>query len=183
MVSEYQHLLSSDLSLGSDRWRATSTESQAIEQLHLSIQSEFTNDLRSQSWRPYAIVAGIHGGGEEEVWEKLVATLHAATQANAKCAMVLHHNAQLSETVPMARQRELVVEICEHLSAGNKLGFVQLATRAEWRHFINSTSVAAGKPCHAEHFNAIGLLASRDQARCSSRETWCDCSSLGCGYS
>jgi hypothetical protein len=84
MVSEYQHLLSSDLSLGSDRWRATSTESQAIEQLHLSIQSEFTNDLRRQSWRPYAIVAGIHGGGEKEVWEKLVATIHAATQANAK---------------------------------------------------------------------------------------------------
>ena len=172
MVSEYQHLLSSDLSLGSDRWRATSTESQAIEQLHLSIQSEFTNDLRSQTWRPYAIVAGIHGGGEKEVWEKLVATIHAATQANAKYALVLHHNAQLSTTVPAARQRELVVEICDHLSAGNKLGFVQLVTRSEWRHFINSTSVAAGKPSHAEHFNAIGLLAELESLRVQLDPLW-----------
>jgi len=97
MVSEYQHLLSSDLSLGGDRWRATSTESQAIVQLHLSIESEFTNDLRSQSWRPYAIVAGIHGGAKRKSgrnWLRRFMPQPKPTQSTHWCCTTMHssHN-------------------------------------------------------------------------------------------
>ena len=172
IVSEYQKLLSSDLSLGNERWRTTSSESRVIDQLHSAIQGEFTNDLRSQTWRPYAIVAGIHGGAEKAVWEKLIAAIQAAAEANAKCAMVLHHNATLSTSMPIMRQREIVVEIREHLSAGNKLGFVQLATRSEWRQFINTTSVSAGKASHTEHFNALGLRAELESVRVELEPLW-----------
>jgi hypothetical protein len=172
MGSEYQRLLTSDLSLGGERWRTRNSESQAIEKLHSAIQSEFTNDLRSQTWRPFAIVAGIHGGTEKEVWEKLISTIQAAAEANSKYAMVLHHNVQLSTTLPITRQREIVVEICEHLSAGNKLGVIQTVTRSEWRQFINTTSVAAGKPRHVEHFNAIGLLTELESLRVELEPLW-----------
>jgi very-short-patch-repair endonuclease/superfamily I DNA/RNA helicase len=172
IVSQYQQLLSSDLSLGNERWRISSCDSQVIDQLHSSIQGEFTNDLRSQSWRPYAIVAGIHGGAEKDVWEKLIAAIQAAAEANAKCGMVLHHKAKLSTSIPIMRQRELVVEICEHLSAGDKVGFVQLVTRSQWRQFINTSSVSAGKPSHAEHFNALGLHAELESLRAELEPLW-----------
>lgn len=172
MTSEYQQLLASDLSLGAERWHTSGTDSQAVEQLHASIQSEFTNDLRSQSWRPYAIVAGIHGGIEKEVWERLITTIQAAVETNAKCAMELHHNAQLSTTLPVTRQREIAVEIVEYLSSGNNLGFVQLVTHSQWRQFINTTSVSAGKPRHTEHFKAIGLLAKLQSLRAELEPSW-----------
>jgi hypothetical protein len=172
IVSEYQQLLLSDLSLGSERWRRQNTESQAIERLHSAIQSEFTNDLRSQTWRPYAIVAGMHGGAEKEVWEKLISTIQAAAEANAKYAMVLHHNVQLSTTIPVTRQQEIVAQICEYISAGNRLGVVQMVTRSEWRQFINSTSVAAGKPRHVEHFRAIGRLVDLEAYRVQLEPLW-----------
>jgi AAA domain len=115
IVSEYRKLLTSDLSLGAEHWRTRNADSQVIDRLHSAIESEFTSDLRGQAWRPYAIVAGIHGGMEKEVWDKLTSTIQAAADANAKHAMVLHHNAQLSTALPITRQREIVIEICEHL--------------------------------------------------------------------
>jgi very-short-patch-repair endonuclease len=172
IVSEYQHLLTSDLSLGAERWRTANTDSQAIERIDSSIRIEFTSDLRSQTWRPFAIVAGIHGGAEKEVWEKLLSTIHSAAEANAKYAMVLHHNVELSTTLPIGRQREIVVEISEYLCAGNKLGFLQVATRSQWRQFINTTSVAAGRPRHPEHFNAIGLRAELELLRIELEALW-----------
>jgi very-short-patch-repair endonuclease/superfamily I DNA/RNA helicase len=172
MASEYRNLLASDLSLGSNRWRTDSTDSQAIEQLLSSIQSEFTDDLRGQTWRPYAIVAGIHGGTEKEVWKSLIATIENAAEANAKHAMALHHRAQLSVTLPVERQRELVVEISEHMAAGNKLGFIQLAVRSEWRQFIKTASVASGRPSHVEHFGALGLRADLESCRLHLEPLW-----------
>lgn len=172
IVSEFQQLLSDDHSLGNERWRISGGDSQVIGQLQSSIQGEFTNDLKSQAWRPYAIVAGMHGGAEKDVWEKLIAAIRAAAEANAKCSMVLHQKAKLSTSMPIARQRQLVIEICDHLSAGNKLGFVQLATRSEWRQFINSASVSAGKPSHVEHFNALGLHAELESLRAELEPLW-----------
>jgi very-short-patch-repair endonuclease len=172
MASEYHHLLTCDLSLGATRWQTESIDSQAIEQLLAAIQSEFTDDLRSQSWRPYAIVAGIHGGTEREVWEKLITAIENAGEANAKHAMVLHHRPQLSTILPIHRQRELTVEIREHLAIGNKLGFIQLATRSEWRQFIKTSSVTSGNPNHTDHFRALGLRVELESFRLELEPLW-----------
>lgn len=71
MVSEYQHLLTCNLAIGADKWQSSNNGSDAIEALANTLDAEFSDDLRRQSWRPYAIVAGIHGGTELEVWERL----------------------------------------------------------------------------------------------------------------
>jgi hypothetical protein len=151
MSNEYEHLLTSDLSSGADYWRPQRTDSQAIERLMSSLHQEFSDDLRKQTWRPFAIVAGLHGGTERDVWNTLLASIEKACEAYSKHSMVLHHRPQLSTTVPIRRQQELCFEIVEHLSAGNKVGCVQVATRSEWRQFIKTAVVTSGKPVQPEH--------------------------------
>lgn len=172
MVSEYQHLLTCDLTVGADRWESGGSGSGAIDALANALESEFSDDLRRQSWRPYAIVAGIHGGMEREVWEKLIANIEKSAEANSKHALMLHHRPQLSEIFPAHKQRQITDEICEHLTAGGKLGFIQLATRSEWRKLIKSASVTAGQPNHQNHFEAIGCLAELESCRLELEFPW-----------
>ncbi|QKE37582.1 AAA domain-containing protein [Ferrovum myxofaciens] len=172
MVSEYQHLLTCDLTVGSDKWQSGGNGSDAIEALANTLEAEFSDDMRRQSWRPYAIVAGIHGGTEMEVWERLITNIEKASEANSKHALVLHHRPRLSETLPIHKQRQITVEICKHIDTGGKLGFLQLATRSEWRQFINTVSVTAGQPNHRTHFEAIGHLAELESMRLELEDLW-----------
>lgn len=172
MVSEYQHLTTIDLTLGVDRWQSADLGSESLEKVAADVATEFSDDLRRQSWRPYAIVAGIHGGTEREVWERLITNIEEAAEANARHALVLHHRPRLSDGMPVFRQRQITIEICEHIDGGNKLGFLQLATRSEWRQFIKTTSVTAGQPNHRDHFEALGHLAELEHLRSSLELPW-----------
>ena len=172
MVSEYQHLLTCNLTVGTDKWQSGGNGSDVIETLANTLAAEFSDDMRRQSWRPYAIVAGIHGGTEMEVWERLITNIEKASEANSKHALVLHHRPRLSETLPIHKQRHITVEICKHIDAGGKLGFLQLATRSEWRQFINTVSVTAGQPNHRTHFEAIGHLAELESMRLELEDLW-----------
>ncbi len=172
MVSEYQHLLACDLTVGSDKWQSGGNGSGAVETLANALEVEFSDDMRRQSWRPYAIVAGIHGGTGMEVWERLITNIEKASEANSKHALVLHHRPKLSEIMPVHKQRHITVEICKHIDAGGKLGFLQLATRSEWRQFINTVSVTAGQPNHRTHFEAIGHLAELESMRLELEDLW-----------
>jgi len=172
MVSEYRHLLDCDLTLGADRWQLGGIGSEAIETLMSFLAAEFSDDLRRQSWRPYAIIAGMHGGTEQEVWERLITSIEKAAEANSRCALVLHYRPRLSKNFPVHKQWQLTVEICEHIDAGGKLGFLQLATRSEWRQFIKTVSVTAGQPHHRDHFEAIGNLAELESYRIELEFPW-----------
>lgn len=172
MVSEYRHLTTTDLTPGADRWQFTERGSESLEKLITDLASEFSDDLRRQAWRPYAIVAGIHGGTEREVWERLIANIMAAAEANARHALSVQHSPRLSDAIPVYRQWQISLEICEHLDAGGKLGFLQLATRSEWRQFIKTSSVTAGQPNHHDHFEALGHLAKLEHLRTSLEVPW-----------
>ncbi|WP_445147373.1 AAA domain-containing protein [Dyella sp. Tek66A03] len=172
MESVYQHLTTTDLTPGTDRWQPTDHASEPLEKLANEVTAEFSDVLRRQAWRPYAIVAGIHGGTEREVWERLIANIEEAAEANSKYALVLHHRPRLSEALPVHKQRQLSIEICEHIDGGGKLGFLQLATRSEWREFIKTTSVTAGQPSHRDHFEALGHLAELQHLRVSLELPW-----------
>jgi hypothetical protein len=172
MVSEYQHLTVADLAPGTDSWQASERGSESLEEVAGDLAAEFSDDLRRQSWRPYAIVAGLHGGTEREVWEKLIATIEEAAQANAQHALVLHHGPRLSDAIPVDHQRQIAVEICEYIDGGGKLGFLQLAVRSEWRQFIKTASVTSGQPNHRDHFEALGHLAELEYLRASLEPLW-----------
>lgn len=172
MVSEYQNLTTTDLKFGADRWQSSDRGSESLENLSNDIAAEFSDDLRRQAWRPFAIVAGIHGGTERVVWQRLIANIEKAAEANSKHALVIHHRPQLSEVISAHKQLQISIEVREHLDAGGKLGFLQLATRSEWRQFIKTTSVAAGQPDHRDHFEALGQLAELEHLRSNLEPSW-----------
>ena len=172
MVSDYEHIRDCDLSFGMDKWRPGRRESAQMDLLAETLRKEFSDDLRRQAWRPYAIVAGIHGGTEKEVWEKLISAIEQAAEANARNALMLHHRPQYSPKISLERQIELTGIIGEHLSSGGRLGFFQLATRAEWRQFIKTASVANGRPRHSDHFEAINCRAVLVTRRIKLKPLW-----------
>jgi very-short-patch-repair endonuclease/superfamily I DNA/RNA helicase len=172
MVSEYQHLTTTDLTSGADRWQPGDRSSESLEKVANDLAAEFSDDLRRQSWRPYAIVAGVHGGTEREVWERLIANIEESAEANARHALGLHHRPRLSDALPVHKQRQITIEICDHIDGGGKLGFLQLATRSEWRQLIKTTSVTAGQPNHRDHFEALGYLAELEHLRASLELPW-----------
>lgn len=172
MVSDYQHLTMTDLTIGTECWEKNDNGSESLEKLANEIAVEFSDALRQQSWRPFAIVAGIHGGGEREVWQHLIANIGKAVDANSKYALMLGHQARLSDTLPVNKQLQFCIEICEYLDGGGKLGFMQKLTRRDWMQFIDSVSVAAGKPYHRDHFEALRCLAELEYIRSDFMPTW-----------
>jgi hypothetical protein len=174
MVSEYHDLVTKDLSFGQNRWQSTTRSSAAIEEVAGLLAAEFSDDLRSLAWRPYAITAGIHGGTERQVWERLISKIEEACEANARHGLLMHHRPRLSEALPIVQQRQITIAICEHLDLGGKLGFLQLVTRTEWRKFIGTASVAAGRPNHRDHFEALAHAAHLEAARIEIEDLWND---------
>ena len=173
MVSEYSRLTTSDISHGREQWRDDSgLSSTAVAEIVRMLMTEFSDDLRGQQWRPYAIVAGMYGGTAREVWERVLIKIEESCEASAQCALILHHKPKLSDTFPVPRQKQLASEISIHLKNGGKVGILQLLTKSEWRKFINSSSVAAGSPDHRDHFDALYKLANLESARGELASLW-----------
>jgi hypothetical protein len=169
MATEYQDLLTHNLSFGQDRWQIMNGSSAAVEELANCLAAEFSDDLRRLAWRPYAIVAGIHGGTERQVWETLISKIEDAYEANSKHALVMHHRPRLSEALPLIEQRQITIDICQYLEVRGTLGVLQ---RIRWRKFISTASVAAGRPSHRTHFEALAHLAHLETARLELGDLW-----------
>ena len=121
MASGYQHLLTQDLSFGVDRWLPSDGDSEVLERLADELLAEFSGGLRRQAWRPYAITAGIHGGGEREVWERLVTHIDWAVEANSRCALMLDQRAQLSPAMPAAQPIEMATPVGDQIKRTHHL--------------------------------------------------------------
>jgi very-short-patch-repair endonuclease len=168
---DHRRLVSADLSAGANRWTRTGS-SEAIESIAAALEEEFSEHLRRQAWRPYAIVAGIAGGTQREVWEQLIRGVEDAAEANAQCALVRHHRPQLSKAMPVDKQRQIAREIVQHLEAGHGLSLLQMATHAEWRQFIKGASVASGQPSRIEHFRVLSMVAHLEVCRLEVEDAW-----------
>ena len=172
MVSDCEALLTQDLSTGRDKWNESQGKSDELALVLSNLLSEFDDELLTQSWRPFAIVAGIHGAVERQVWVTLIEKIESAVESSAKYSLTLQHRATLSEEFAIHKQFELLNQICAHLESGGKLGFLQLATKSEWRHLLKGVKVAAGEPTHLEHFNALRQLAELKAKRLDLEELW-----------
>ena len=171
-VKDYESLLNQDLSLGRDKWHVADGGSQELVTVLTNLLSEFDDELLAQTWRPLAIVAGIHGGLERTVWLTLVEKINAAVESGAKYSLTLQYRATLSETVPVYKQLELLEQICTHMEDGGKLGTLQLLTRSEWKNLIKSVKVAAGTPTHLAHFSALRQVAELTVLRLDLEQLW-----------
>ncbi len=171
LASEHQRLAATDLSAGTHRW-TKSGSSAAIQALAATLAEEFSELRRRQAWRPYAIVAGINGGTQREVWEQLIHGIEEAAEANAQCALLRHHRPQLAKSMSAETQRRIAQEIVQHLEAGRGLGFVTMATRSEWRQFVKAASVAAGEPSRIDHFHVLAMVADLEVRRLEIEDAW-----------
>ncbi|NDD14234.1 MAG: hypothetical protein EB072_16730, partial [Betaproteobacteria bacterium] len=172
LVADLNSLLTQDLSKGRDKWNEGKGSSEELTSLLGQLLSEFADELLAQSWRPFAIVAGIHGAVERQVWQSLIEKIELAVEASAKHSLTLQHRASLSEDIAIHKQLALLEQICNHLEAGGKLGFLQLATKSEWRQLLKGVRVAAGEPSHIEHFKALRQLADLKVQRLDLEELW-----------
>jgi very-short-patch-repair endonuclease len=171
LSADHRRLATANLSAGANRW-TRSGSSDAVESIAASLEEEFSEHLRRQAWRPYAIVAGINGGTQREVWEQLIRGVEDAAEANAQCALVRHHRPQLSQTLPADKQRRIAREIVHHLEGGHGLSMLQMATHSEWRQFVKTASVSAGQPSRIEHFRVLATLAHLEVCRLEIEDAW-----------
>jgi very-short-patch-repair endonuclease len=171
LSADHRRLVAADLSAGANRW-SHGGSSAAIESISATLEEEFSEHLRRQAWRPYAIVAGINGGTQREVWEQLIRGIEDAAEANARCALVRHHRPQLSKSMSAHQQRQIAREIVQHLEAGHGLSLLQMATHAEWRQFIKGAAVASGQPSRIEHFRVLAMLAHLEVCRLEIEDAW-----------
>jgi very-short-patch-repair endonuclease len=173
LSADHRRLVSIDLSTGANRWsQAGAGSSEAVESISATLEKEFSEHLRRQTWRPYAIVAGIKGGTAREVWEQLIRKIEDAAEANAQCALARHHRPQLSKTLTAHDQKRIAQEIVQHLEAGKGLSMLQMATRSEWRQFVKSSAVASGEPSRIEHFRVLAQLAELEVCRLELEDSW-----------
>jgi len=176
MVEDYQSLTTMNLMHGAEKWREdenqTTPSCEALVKLTQDLVIEFSDDLRRQTWRPYAIVAGMHGGEEQLLWRHLVASIEEAASAHHKHSLMLHHRATLAVDLPHPRQMEIAVDLKGHLDGGGKLGFLQLIAKTEWRQFLKGTRVSAGQPNHRDHFEALECLARLEHSRACLEPVW-----------
>ena len=171
LSADHRRLAGADLSAGESRW-SHGGASTAVEAIAATLDKEFSEHLRRQSWRPYAIVAGITGGTQREVWEQLIRAIEDAAEANAQCALARHHRPQLASNIPAHKQRQIAREIVQHLEAGKGLGVLHMATHPEWRHFVKSSVVASGEPSRIEHFRVLAQLAHLHVCRVEMEDAW-----------
>jgi very-short-patch-repair endonuclease len=172
MVADYESLLIQDLSAGKDKWLESKIKSEELALVLADLLSEFDDELLAQSWRPFTIVAGLHGEIERQVWTSLTEKIELTVNSSAKYSLTLQHRATLSNEIPIHKQFNLLSQICVHLEGGGKLGFLQLATKSEWRHLLKGVKVAAGEPTHLEHFNALRQIADLKVKRLDLEELW-----------
>jgi hypothetical protein len=72
LCAQYRDLLTYDLRAKPDWWtEGNPATSEDLARCLEDIEREFAESLRRQTWRPFAIVAGMQGGLQREVWETL----------------------------------------------------------------------------------------------------------------
>jgi len=173
LISEINNLLTTDLQFKNDLWDENKhAESSFLADLLEKIGMEFTDVQRKQTWRPYAIVAGMQGGTQRQVWENFISRIRTACQLSSKHVLNLHQKATITNQISLIKQSEIVSEIISHLEDGGKIGTIQLVTKSDWRKFIKTSSVAAGRPSHVEHFKALQISINLDIFRDELSQIW-----------
>lgn len=173
ITSEYNDLVCADLSFGKDQWAITdSCSSEDLALLANQIEREFTDELRKQSWRPYAIVSGILGGTQKLVWERLIENIEQAAELQSQLALHVQHSPTVDSNQAIHVQKRVIEEICDHVENGGKLGFMQLVTRSEWKQFIKASSVTSGEPDHIDHFKALKAFVDLESSRKALSTSW-----------
>jgi len=172
MVSDGDELARQDISFGKERWINQVESSERLTAILEKLHVEFNDELLAQTWRPYAIVAGIQGAAAQEIWMTLTSRIESAVDAGMKFTLVMQHKPALTADLGLHKIRDLLDEIIPYLAEGKTLGFPRLLIRRDWNALIEGSSVSSGKPSRLEHFEAMRALAELQIWRHDLAELW-----------
>jgi very-short-patch-repair endonuclease len=140
-------------------WPSAKFTTQHLQQLEGLIQSlrRSVGEVRAmEPWRLAAVDAGRSGDADLAPWEHLLGKIEETRRfvSDAKLDAVTHAP-EVSNSIPLEEQRQLVVAIRSHLESGKRLGWFTLVRKKSWREAIRSWRVRGNAPQHAEHFAAV----------------------------
>jgi hypothetical protein len=161
IVKETERLSEYDIEYRSDLWNCPPTEAglEELESLGSRLRSEIEPFADIPMWKLAAITAGLSGGANRELWDKLLSLIDSVCNENASAQETLIRYAPvLSEKMPLETQEYVGQEILRHLKGGGKLGLLTLLAHPSWKRFIHPTRVSARRPHTVEHFQALLVL-------------------------
>ncbi|MFQ5917034.1 MAG: hypothetical protein ACE5I0_04400 [Candidatus Binatia bacterium] len=158
IVKETERLSEYDIEFRSDLWDCPPTEAglEELENLGTRLRRAFEPFAESPTWKLAAMTAGLRGGPDRELWDKLLSLIDTGSNETASAQETLIRYAPtLSDKMPLETQECVVQEILRHLEDRGKLGMLTLLARPSWKRFIHHSSVASGQPRIVEHFRAL----------------------------
>src|SRR5207244_4257895 len=127
------------------RWDANSPED--LEAL-LEEARRAVEPLQSEtSWRFEVTADGWRGGAHVGPWESLLALISQVNDAAVQGREShFRHRPTLAEDEPLADQIRVFGEIRTHLESGQRLGWLILLQRRDWRRLLEKSRVADAPP-------------------------------------
>ena len=121
-------------------------------------------------WIRDCLEAGSVGGERAQSWRELQELIEACCSDVAdKEPLTLEHGPSVESDTPLVEVAETCRAILQHFESGRELSKLALIRHQDWADVIASTSVDAGAPAEAVHFQAIlnhlEIRAWRDRLR------------------
>ncbi len=158
IVKETERLSEYNIEFRSDLWDCAPPEAglEELETLGSRLRSAIEPFAESPMWKLAAITAGLNGGANRELWDKLLSLIDSVcNEAASAQETLIRYAPALSEKMPLETQECVAQEILRHLEAGGKLGLLTLLAHPSWKRFIHQTRVSTRRPRTVEHFQAL----------------------------
>lgn len=158
IVKETERLSEYDIEFRSDLWDSPPTEAglEELETLRSGLRSAIEPFAESPIWKLAAITAGLSGGANRELWDKLLSLIDSVCNETASAQeSLIRYAPALSEKMSLETQECIVQEILRHLEGGGKLGLLTLLAHPSRKRFIHHTRVSARRPRTVEDFQTL----------------------------
>lgn len=158
LIKELSALDASTLNFRRDLWTNTAAQGdldRALDRMREGV--DILARSEQEPWRLAAIEAGIEAGAARILWEMACDDIAAIErQVETAAEHLYNYSPQTPDGGDQKSHLVVVEQIINFLAGGNRLKFVTLLWRPEWKRFIESSRVEGSvKPNRLEHFHAL----------------------------
>jgi very-short-patch-repair endonuclease len=137
-----------------------------LQDLHQRVKQAAAILAEEHNWLREVLFAGWSGGGLQEAWQDLLATVETlATESGTAHRLIMAHGPTLPEDHPLDEAALMLGDIVAFLEAGGSFGLKTKLTRRAWHHLIESCRVEAREPRTVEEFRALHASAQLETSR------------------
>jgi very-short-patch-repair endonuclease len=175
LLNEERSLGEMDLKLGARFWKERSEDAIAIEQCLSNVEAAVAEIGGRDPWVSTIVIAGMQDDASKASWEALLSlSKEVSTAARESIESSLSFQPQLAGSLDVVRAVEIYSDIASETErTGRAPGFLQIATRRDWKHALEGCSVEGGlKPKTAAHFRALAQAAHLRKLRSDLSRRW-----------